>query len=432
MIEANPEKKDFSSAVLVHIELHQTENNTFSEFEQLVMSAGVSPVASIFVKRARPDAKYFIGQGKVEELCELAQQYCASLILVNTDLAPTQQRNLEKASGLRVIDRTELILDIFAQRASTYEGKLQVELAQLQHLSTRLVRGWTHLERQKGGIGLRGPGETQLETDRRLLRNRVKLIKQRLEKVRSQRYQGRRARNKNNTPTVALVGYTNVGKSSLFNLLCNETVYAEDKLFATLDPTLRKLELPSYGSVILADTVGFVRGLPHALIQAFRATLEEVLNADLLLHVIDASDHEKELCSKKVIEVLKEIGADKLPQLAVYNKIDLLDLDFEDADLKDTSKATGRVDRDANSLPVRVWVSVEKHLGISMLLGAISECLSGGLVHCCVVLKPCEAKIRAELYAEEAIVSETVSDRGEYRLELKISDVKFQKIKLHY
>lgn len=422
MIEVSPDDKRFSKAALVQIELYQTENNTLSEFKQLVISAEISPVVFMDVKRDRPDSKCFIGQGKVEELSELVQLHCCNLIIVNADLAATQQRNLEKATGHRVIDRTELILDIFAQRASTYEGKLQVELAQLQHLSTRLVRGWTHLERQKGGIGLRGPGETQLETDRRLLRARVKLIKQRLEKVRSQRHQGRRARKKANVTTVALIGYTNVGKSSLFNLLCDENVYVKNKLFATLDPTLRKLELPGYGLAILADTVGFIRGLPHALIKAFRATLEEVLSADLLLHVVDASDPFKEECCAKVLEVLKEIGAEKLPQLMVYNKIDLLGQD----------RNKPRIDRDASSLPVKVWVSIEKQWGVSLLQEAIGERLAGGLVYCCLVLKPCEAKLRAWFYAEEAVVHELITNAGEYQLELKISRVKFQKIQLDY
>lgn len=419
-VDVNPEDKKFTKAALVQIELYLTENNTLSEFKQLVISAGVSPVVSIGVKRDRPDPKYFIGQGKLEELIEVVQQHGCDLIIVNADLAATQQRNLEKSTCKRVIDRTELILDIFAQRASTHEGKLQVELAQLQHLSTRLVRGWTHLERQKGGIGLRGPGETQLETDRRLLRNRVKLIRQRLEKVRSQRHQGRRARKKANITTVALVGYTNVGKSSLFNLLCNESVLAEDKLFATLDPTLRKLELPGFGHIILADTVGFVRGLPHALIDAFRATLEEVLEADLLLHVIDASDPLKHECSTKVQEVLKEIGAERLPQLVVYNKIDLLEQD----------KAMPRIDRSASSLPTRAWVSVEKQLGITELLDALGEFLAGGLVHCCLLLSPAKAKLRAWLYQEDAVISEVISDAGEYQLEIKISRAKFQEIQL--
>ena len=313
-------------AILVHLEgLDEQRQEDPQEFIELVRSAGAENAGFLTISRHQPTPRFLIGSGKVDELRALVKASEGELVIFNHTLTPSQERNLERELECRVIDRTGLILDIFAQRARTHEGKLQVELAQLDHLSTRLVRGWTHLERQKGGIGLRGPGETQLETDRRLLRVRIKQITKRLEKVRSQRDQARRARRRAEIPVVSLVGYTNAGKSTLFNTLTVSEVYAADQLFATLDPTLRRIDLADIGPVILADTVGFIRHLPHKLVEAFRATLEESSQADLLLHVIDAADEERESNVDQVHHVLGEIGALELPMLEVYNKIDLID-----------------------------------------------------------------------------------------------------------
>lgn len=313
-------------AILVHLDGQDPEaREDPQEFQELAISAGAETVAFVNVPRHRPTAKYLVGSGKVEELRDLVKAEQVDLVIFNHILTPSQERNLERAFECRVIDRTGLILDIFAQRARTHEGKLQVELAQLEYMSTRLVRGWTHLERQKGGIGLRGPGETQLETDRRLLRVRLRQIKARLEKVRSQREQARRGRKRADIPSVSLVGYTNAGKSTLFNSVTESDVFAANQLFATLDPTLRRLELNDLGPVVLADTVGFIRHLPHKLVEAFRATLEESSNSDLLLHVIDAHEPERMAQIEQVMVVLGEIGAQDLPILEVYNKLDLLE-----------------------------------------------------------------------------------------------------------
>lgn len=325
------------------------------EFKELARSAGARVVGIATGSRKAPDPKYFIGTGKAEEIRQQVLAEKVQLVLINHNLSPTQERNLERLFQCRVLDRTGLILDIFAQRARSFEGKLQVELAFLNHMATRLVRGWTHLERQRGGIGLRGPGETQLEVDRRLIRNRIKAINKRLEKVRQQRDQGRRARSKAVVPTVALVGYTNVGKSTLFNLLTGATVFSADQLFATLDPTMRRVFLPDKGAMVLADTVGFIRHLPHQLVEAFRATLEEVSKADLLLHVIDAHDPQRDLHIAEVNTVLAEIGADEVPQILVYNKIDLC------ADLHP------HLDPAFEEHPACAWISAEKKTGIEDL-----------------------------------------------------------------
>ncbi len=388
-------------AVLVHLNLsHGQEPEDPREFEELVLSAGGDPVAFITGKSISPNAKFFIGTGKLQELQAVVAANEAEVVIFNHTLSPSQERNLEKELQCRVLDRTGLILDIFAQRARTFEGKLQVELAQLRHMSTRLVRGWTHLERQKGGIGLRGPGETQLETDRRLLRGRITMIEQRLEKVRSQREQGRRSRSRSAIPTVSLVGYTNAGKSTLFNRVTGSDVYAENQLFATLDPTMRRVEMADIGAVIMADTVGFISHLPHKLVEAFRATLEEAANSTLLLHIIDAAADERLRNIEQVDLVLEEIGAADLPQLKVYNKIDLI------------PDVAPRIDRDDAGKPVAVWLSAQSGLGCELLDEAIAELLGTEMVIAQLLLRPQDGRLRAALYEQQAIAQESFRDDG--------------------
>ncbi|HEY8386453.1 MAG TPA: ribosome rescue GTPase HflX, partial [Porticoccaceae bacterium] len=390
-------------AILVHMDLHSdNEPDDPREFEELVLSAGGDPVAFITGQRSSPNAKFFVGTGKLDELREAVERLGAEVVIFNHNLTPSQERNLEKELKCRVLDRTGLILDIFAQRARTYEGKLQVELAQLQHMSTRLVRGWTHLERQKGGIGLRGPGETQLETDRRLLRARIKSIQKRLEKVRSQRQQGRRSRTRAEIPTVSLVGYTNAGKSTLFNRLTDADVLAADQLFATLDPTMRRVDMPELGPIILADTVGFISHLPHKLVDAFSATLEEASSATLLLHIVDASSEERLRNMASVEEVLEEIGAADSPQLLVYNKIDLLE------------HTEPHIDRDEHGVPVAVWVSSITGAGIELLLQAIRERVGLDRIHGQYHLAPRLARLRSRFYELGAVLDERNSDDGGY------------------
>ena len=397
-------------AVLVHLSLsHGQEAEDPREFEELVLSAGGDPVAFLTSgSRVSPTAKFLISTGKLQELADLVAEHKAELVIFNHTLTPSQERNLEKVLQCRVLDRTGLILDIFAQRARTFEGKLQVELAQLRHTATRLIRGWTHLERQKGGIGLRGPGETQLETDRRLLRNRITMIEQRLEKVRSQRDQGRRSRQRASIPTVSLVGYTNAGKSTLFNRITGSDVYAIDKLFATLDPTMRRIELSDVGAVVLADTVGFISHLPHKLVEAFRATLEEASNSTLLLHVIDSAAEERLRNIEQVDLVLEEIGAAELPQLRVYNKIDLL------------ADAEPQIDRDEHGKPIAVWLSAQSGAGCELLAEAISELLGKEVVSGCLVLAPTLGRLRAMLYTQQAVVGETYRDDGASLLQIRL------------
>ena len=396
-------------AVLVHLDLaSENEPEDPREFEELVLSAGGDPISLVTGFRKSPNPKYFVGTGKMEELCQIVKDNDAGLVIFNHNLSPSQERNLEHELKCRVLDRTGLILDIFAQRARTHEGKLQVELAQLQHMSTRLVRGWTHLERQKGGIGLRGPGETQLETDRRLLRGRIKSILKRLEKVRRQRDQGRRSRQRAEIPTVSLVGYTNAGKSTLFNRVTESEVYAADQLFATLDPTMRRVELEGVGPTILADTVGFISHLPHKLVEAFHATLEEAASASLLLHIVDAHSEERHINIQRVNEVLEEIGAIELPMLTVFNKIDLL------------SGVTPRIDRDAQDKPVAVWLSAQTGEGCELLLKAVSELLADDMVCESFLLAPDMGKLRAMLYQHNSVVSEAPGENGDFLLEVRI------------
>tara|TARA_R110002110_G_scaffold405241_1_gene624208 strand:- start:40021 stop:41292 length:1272 start_codon:yes stop_codon:yes gene_type:complete len=387
-------------AVLVHLNLSsEAEREDPREFEELVLSAGGDPVSFIMGQRDTPHPRTFVGSGKLQEIKDELALHEAEIVMFNHSLSPSQERNLEKELQCRVLDRTGLILDIFAQRARTHEGKLQVELAQLQHMSTRLVRGWTHLERQKGGIGLRGPGETQLETDRRLLRARIKSITARLDKVRRQREQGRRSRRRAEIPAVSLVGYTNAGKSTLFNRMTDSGVYAADQLFATLDPTFRRMDLENVGPVILADTVGFIAHLPHKLVEAFKATLEETLNADLLLHVIDAASAERDDNVFQVQDVLAEIGAQAIPQLQVYNKLDLL-------------QQPARIDRDENGLPERVWLSAVTGEGVDLLLQAVSELVGQDMVTEKLQLEPDQGELRAALYRLGAVEAEDFGDDG--------------------
>lgn len=377
------------------------------EFSELAISTGVKLVTSITGTRLTPDPKYFIGRGKLAEIEAVIAENEVDVVLFNHTLSPAQERNLERILSCRVLDRTGVILDIFAQRARSFDGKLQVELAQLKHLSTRLIRGWTHLERQKGGIGLRGPGETQLETDRRLIGGRIKAINKRLSKVTQQRELSRKARNRAQLPLISVVGYTNAGKSTLFNSLTKASVLAADQLFATLDTTLRRMTLPNNSAIILADTVGFIQQLPHNLIAAFRATLDETREADLLLHIVDASDAERQLRIEQVNEVLTEIGAAEVPQIIVYNKIDKLD------------NCAARYERDANGKINKVWLSAVTDAGIDFLTQALTERQDN--VTCQLRVPVNAGDIRARLYAEALVLDEQYADNGDSLIKVQIS-----------
>lgn len=395
-------------AVIVHPELaNGAGGETLSEFVELAQAAGATVRAVVRAPRDRPDAAYFVGSGKAEEVAAVVQATGADVVLVNHALTPVQERNLERVVRCRVHDRTTLILDIFAQRAASHEGKLQVELAQLRHLATRLVRGWTHLERQKGGIGLRGPGETQLETDRRLLAERVESLRRRLDRVDRQRRQTRRARLRSGSAVVSIVGYTNAGKSTLFNALTAASTYAADQLFATLDPTVRRLPGAGGEAILLADTVGFIRQLPHNLVAAFRATLQETRDADLLLHVVDATAPEREELVAAVDTVLAEIGADEVPQIRVYNKIDREGL-------------PPRVDRDEHGEISAVWVSALAGSGLEALRDALAERVAGGVVERWLDLPVSAGRLRSRLFALGAVHEEAVHDDGSLSLRIRV------------
>lgn len=405
-------------AVLVHINFtQQGEWEDLSECEMLVSSAGVETLQVVTGSRQSPHPKYYVGEGKAQEIAQAVQASEADVVIFNHSLSPAQERNLEHLCKCRVVDRTGLILDIFAQRARTHEGKLQVELAQLRHLSTRLIRGWTHLERQKGGIGLRGPGETQLETDRRLLRERIKAILRRLARVAKQREQGRRARNRAEIPTVSLVGYTNAGKSTLFNRITEAGVYAADQLFATLDPTLRKIELEDVGPAILADTVGFIRHLPHDLVAAFKATLQETQEADILLHVVDASDERFRENIQAVNDVLEEIDANEVPTLLVMNKIDNLDVQEP------------RIERDDEGMPRTVWVSAMDGLGIDLLFQALTERLASQIVEYRLCVPPQhQGRIRSTFFQMKCIQDEEYDSEGNLLISIRMQQVDWSRL----
>jgi len=397
--------------VLVNVELtsNRQQSNGIDEFRQLALSSGLNIVQTITVKRNSTEAKFFIGKGKVEELASIVSINEVDLVIFSLQLSPTQERNLEKTLKCQVIDRTGLILDIFALRAKSFEGKLQVELAQLRHLSTRLVRGWTHLERQKGGIGLRGPGETQLETDKRLISKRIKYLGKRLEKVHKQHDLGRKSRRKKDLPMISLAGYTNAGKSTLFNQLTNSHVYADDKLFATLDSTIRRVILPAAGEAVVADTVGFIQNLPHELVAAFKSTLEETRQANVLLHVVDASDNDNGDKIEQVEDIIEQIGAQEIPSIIVMNKIDEMS-DFHP-----------RVDKDYAGNIYRVWLSAHTGEGIDLLYQALSERLSGMMTCAGIQLDVQSAYIRSEIHKVGFIQKEKMNEFGQWLLEINVT-----------
>ena len=397
-------------ALLVRVGLGEAvDPEDLAEFRQLARSAGAEPVATVTGRRERPDPRFFVGSGKAEELRMMAEGAGAEVILIDHALSPSQERNLEKLTGRRVLDRNGLILDIFAQRARSFEGKLEVELAQLRHIATRLVRGWTHLERQKGGIGMRGPGETQLETDRRLIAQRVRLLTRRLAKLRQQRETGRQVRAEIPVPSLALVGYTNAGKSTLFRALTGADAYIADQLFATLDPTVRRVTLPGGTQVVAADTVGFIRELPHELVAAFQSTLTEAREATLLLHVVDASDPRRDEHIGQVNEVLGQIGAQSIPQVLVYNKIDRLGRD-------------AGVERGADGEVTAVWISAAERRGLELLAAALAERLSRSTCDARVRLPPGAGALRSRLYAAKVVRAERAGEDGSIELAVQMPD----------
>jgi GTP-binding protein HflX len=395
-------------AILVHVSAGKAPPaEEQQEFAALARAAGAEVVGALAAPLRTINPRYLIGTGKLEQLRQLAGDMSAEVVLVDHQLSPAQERNLEKELQRRVVDRSGLILDIFAQRARTFEGKLQVELAQLEHLSTRLVRGWSHLERQKGGIGLRGPGETQLETDRRLLARRIRQLHEKLRRIERHRDLSRRQRRRHEVPVVSLVGYTNAGKSTLFNCLTDAGTLVADQLFATLDPTLRGLYLPGGGRVVIADTVGFVRDLPHELIAAFQSTLEETRESRLLLHVVDAADPAHGERIEQVEQVLNTIGAGHLPVIRVYNKTDIL-------------KIGPRTDRSETGMPARVWVSAETCSGIDLLLEAIEAYLHRDIVRGTVRLDVSQARLRAKIYERAGVRAERILDDGGWEIDVEM------------
>lgn len=408
---------DIQRALIVQVDFNKSVlDEAFNEFAQLVESSGLKIVDSVRAPRANPDAQLFVGSGKAEEIAKAAKDSAADVIIFNHSLSPAQERNLEKQTHVRVIDRIGLILDIFAQRARSYEGKLQVELAQLQHLSTRLIRGWTHLERQKGGIGLRGPGETQLETDRRLIGQRIKMIKGRLQKVRKQRQQSRQQRKKNDIPVVSLVGYTNAGKSTLFNYLTGAKVHAANQLFATLDPTLRRIETSSGRDVILTDTVGFIRDLPHELVESFQATLDEVREADLLIHVIDVDQEQRQQRIDDVNDVINMIGASEVPQVEIYNKID------NHPDLEP------RIELQENGLNTRIWLSSHTGEGVGFLEDEIARQINKHRQAHFLDLPVTAGQLRAKLFDIGAVRHEDVNLEGGWTMEVELEEFRLHKL----
>ena len=407
--------KSGERAVLIHAAVGRVpDSSERAEFAELTRSAGAEVVAEIASSSRRPNARHFVGKGKLAEVLDAIALHGADIVICSAALSPSQERNLERELRCRVLDRSGLILDIFAQRARSFEGKLQVELAQLKHLSTRLVRGWTHLERQKGGIGLRGPGETQLESDRRMIGQRIRQLNKRLDQVARRRAMNRQNRVRGDTPTVALVGYTNAGKSTLFNALTGAGVYVEDQLFATLDPTMRRLELPEGGAAILVDTVGFVRDLPHELVAAFHATLEETREADLILHLIDASDEDRWQRVRQVNSVLKQLDADGVPQIRVYNKIDKLD---RLPRVNSNRKGEGRA----------VWLSAVSGEGIPLLLDTVADRLRRATVNGTIRLLADQGRQRALLFEMGAVTRETSVSDGGWELDVVLEAHEFER-----
>ena len=404
-------------ALIVYVDFKNCRaDGEYNEFCELVKSTGLEIVSTIKTTRLRADARLFIGVGKAEEIRVTAEKYDADVVIFNRLLTPAQERNLEMFFDIRVIDRIGLILDIFAQRALSYEGKLQVELAQLQHLTTRLIRGWTHLERQKGGIGLRGPGETQLETDRRLIGRRIKTIKERIQKVRKQRYQSRQQRKKQNIPVISFVGYTNAGKSTLFNYLTDANVKVEDQLFATLDPTLRRINTDNGNEIILTDTVGFIRDLPHELIESFKATLDEVKEADLLIHIIDVDQEQRQQRIDEVNQVISMIGASHVTQIEVYNKIDM------------HSAQKRRIEISENNKITRIWLSSRTGEGVDLLLEAMNRYLNKHKRPHYINIPVSAGQLRAKLFDIGAVKQENIDDMGGWVMKVELEEYKMHKL----